>query len=188
MRPRCGFLTAKASGMPGRAAYHVGWPCPVRLSPVSHHTCGGITYIFTWEGWLYLATVIDCATPMIIGWAMDDNREREVGGVVLGRRVEHDPGRELQAQRRRVVGELPGRPTARRRSAGSSRWRTPSPRWSGSLQGTAAGGDRDRVNPGEVPQAIVGLLASGTRTVLTVTGLSDPLCGRQDLASGDLAS
>jgi hypothetical protein len=24
--------------------------------------------------------------------------------------VEHDPGRELQAQRRRVVGELPGRP------------------------------------------------------------------------------
>jgi transposase InsO family protein len=34
---------------------------------------GDITYIFTWEGWLYLATVIDCATRMIIGWAMDDN-------------------------------------------------------------------------------------------------------------------
>ncbi|MGH3875382.1 MAG: DDE-type integrase/transposase/recombinase [Pseudonocardiaceae bacterium] len=27
----------------------------------------------TWEGWLYLATVIDCPTKEIIGWAMDDN-------------------------------------------------------------------------------------------------------------------
>jgi putative transposase len=34
---------------------------------------GDITYIFTWEGWLYLATVIDCATRKIVGWAMDDN-------------------------------------------------------------------------------------------------------------------
>jgi putative transposase len=34
---------------------------------------GDITYIFTWEGWLYLATVIDCATRKLIGWAMDDN-------------------------------------------------------------------------------------------------------------------
>jgi len=34
---------------------------------------GDITYIPTWEGWLYLATVIDCATRKIIGWAMDDN-------------------------------------------------------------------------------------------------------------------
>jgi transposase InsO family protein len=34
---------------------------------------GDITYIPTWQGWLYLATVIDCATRKIIGWAMDDN-------------------------------------------------------------------------------------------------------------------
>jgi putative transposase len=34
---------------------------------------GDITYIFTWEGWLYLATVIDCATRKLVGWAMDDN-------------------------------------------------------------------------------------------------------------------
>jgi len=34
---------------------------------------GDITYIFTWAGWLYLATVIDCATRKVIGWAMDDN-------------------------------------------------------------------------------------------------------------------
>jgi transposase InsO family protein len=34
---------------------------------------GDITYIPTWEGWLYLATVIDCATRKAIGWAMADN-------------------------------------------------------------------------------------------------------------------
>lgn len=34
---------------------------------------GDITYIDTWEGWVYLATVIDCATRKIVGWAMGDN-------------------------------------------------------------------------------------------------------------------
>ena len=34
---------------------------------------GDITYIDTWEGWVFLATVIDCATRKIAGWAMDDN-------------------------------------------------------------------------------------------------------------------
>ena len=34
---------------------------------------GDITYIPTWEGWIYLATVIDCATRKLAGWAMDDN-------------------------------------------------------------------------------------------------------------------
>jgi transposase InsO family protein len=34
---------------------------------------GDITCIPTWEGWVYLALVIDCATRMITGWAMDDN-------------------------------------------------------------------------------------------------------------------
>jgi putative transposase len=34
---------------------------------------GDITYIPTWEGWLYLATVIDCYTKAVVGWAMDDN-------------------------------------------------------------------------------------------------------------------
>jgi transposase InsO family protein len=31
---------------------------------------GDITYIRTWTGWLYLATVIDCATREVIGWSM----------------------------------------------------------------------------------------------------------------------
>jgi putative transposase len=34
---------------------------------------GDITYIPTWEGWLYLATVIDCHTKACIGYAMADH-------------------------------------------------------------------------------------------------------------------
>ena len=31
------------------------------------------TYIPAWQGWLYLATVIDCHTKAVIGWAAGDN-------------------------------------------------------------------------------------------------------------------
>ncbi|MFE9650113.1 IS3 family transposase [Streptomyces sp. NPDC006365] len=34
---------------------------------------GDITYIATGEGWLYLATVIDCCTKEVIGYAMNDH-------------------------------------------------------------------------------------------------------------------
>src|SRR5258708_17586608 len=34
---------------------------------------GDITYLTTWKGWVYLATVIDCHTKEVIGWATDDN-------------------------------------------------------------------------------------------------------------------
>lgn len=34
---------------------------------------GDITYIPTWQGWTYLATVIDCFNKEVIGWAIDDN-------------------------------------------------------------------------------------------------------------------
>ena len=34
---------------------------------------GDITYIRTWAGWVYLATVIDCYSKMVIGYAMADH-------------------------------------------------------------------------------------------------------------------
>jgi transposase InsO family protein len=34
---------------------------------------GDVTYIPTWEGWAFLATVIDCHNKEVIGWAIDDN-------------------------------------------------------------------------------------------------------------------
>jgi transposase InsO family protein len=35
--------------------------------------CGDITYIPTWEGWLYLATVIDISSRRVVGWATADH-------------------------------------------------------------------------------------------------------------------
>jgi transposase InsO family protein len=35
--------------------------------------CGDITYIRTWQGWLYLATVIDIASRRVVGWATADH-------------------------------------------------------------------------------------------------------------------
>lgn len=34
---------------------------------------GDITYIRTWQGWLYLATVIDLSSRRVVGWAMADH-------------------------------------------------------------------------------------------------------------------
>jgi transposase InsO family protein len=40
--------------------------------------CGDITYIGTWEGWLYLATVIDIASRRVVGYAMADHLRTEL--------------------------------------------------------------------------------------------------------------
>ena len=37
-----------------------------------------ITYIWTWEGWLYLATVIDLASRRVVGWSMADHMRAEL--------------------------------------------------------------------------------------------------------------
>ena len=39
---------------------------------------GDITYIPTWEGWVYLATVLDCASRKLIGYAMADHMRTEL--------------------------------------------------------------------------------------------------------------
>ena len=39
---------------------------------------GDITYIWTWEGWLYLATVIDLASRRVVGWAMADHMRTQL--------------------------------------------------------------------------------------------------------------
>jgi transposase InsO family protein len=39
---------------------------------------GDITYIGTWEGWLYLAVLIDVCTRRIVGWAMADKMRTEL--------------------------------------------------------------------------------------------------------------
>jgi transposase InsO family protein len=37
-----------------------------------------ITYLWTWEGWLYLATVIDLSSRRVVGWSMADHMRTEL--------------------------------------------------------------------------------------------------------------
>ena len=39
---------------------------------------GDITYLSTWEGWAYLATVIDLASRKVVGWALADHMGTEL--------------------------------------------------------------------------------------------------------------
>jgi putative transposase len=45
---------------------------------------GDITYIRTWAGWLYLATVIDCFNREVIGYAMADHMRTSLVSDALG--------------------------------------------------------------------------------------------------------
>lgn len=39
---------------------------------------GDITYIRTWQGWVYLATVLDCFSKKVLGYAMADHMRTEL--------------------------------------------------------------------------------------------------------------
>lgn len=39
---------------------------------------GDITYVRTWEGWLYLATVIDCHSKAVVGWSMAEHMRTDL--------------------------------------------------------------------------------------------------------------
>jgi transposase InsO family protein len=50
----------------------------VDASKINTRWCGDITFIPTWEGWLYLATVIDIASRRVVGYAMADHMRTEL--------------------------------------------------------------------------------------------------------------
>jgi putative transposase len=45
---------------------------------VNTRWCGDITYLSTWEGWLYLATVIDIASRRVVGFALAEHLRTEL--------------------------------------------------------------------------------------------------------------
>jgi len=49
--------------------------------------CGDITYIATWEGWLYLATVIDIASRRVVGYATAGHLRTELIADALSNAV-----------------------------------------------------------------------------------------------------
>ena len=52
---------------------HFG-PC----TEIDRRYVGDITYIATWEGWAYLATVIDLASRKVVGWALANHMRTEL--------------------------------------------------------------------------------------------------------------
>ena len=54
---------------------------------VNARWCGDITYIGTWEGWLYLATVIDIASRRVVGYALADHLRTELVADALANAV-----------------------------------------------------------------------------------------------------
>jgi transposase InsO family protein len=52
-------------------------------SKVNSRWCGDITYIGTWEGWLYLATVIDIASRRVVGYAVADHLRTQLAADAL---------------------------------------------------------------------------------------------------------
>lgn len=52
---------------------HFG-PC----TEIDRRYVGDITYVSTWEGWAYLATVIDLASRRVVGWALADHMRTEL--------------------------------------------------------------------------------------------------------------
>ena len=44
---------------------------------------GDITYIRTWEGWLYLAVILDAYSRKVVGWAMADHLRTELATAGL---------------------------------------------------------------------------------------------------------
>ena len=49
-------------------------PC----TEIDRRYVGDITYINTWEGWAYLATVIDLASRRVVGWALGDHMRTDL--------------------------------------------------------------------------------------------------------------
>ena len=52
---------------------HFG-PC----AEIDRRYVGDITYVATWEGWAYLATVIDLASRKVVGWSLADHMRTEL--------------------------------------------------------------------------------------------------------------
>jgi transposase InsO family protein len=56
-------------------------------SAINSRWCGDITYVGTWEGWLYLATVIDIASRRVVGYALADHLRTELVADALSNAV-----------------------------------------------------------------------------------------------------
>ena len=59
----------------------------VNAAAVNTRWCGDITYVPTWEGWLYLATVLDIASRRVVGFALAEHLRTELVADALANAV-----------------------------------------------------------------------------------------------------
>jgi transposase InsO family protein len=85
----------------------------VDAAAVNTRWCGDITYIWTWEGWLYLATVIDIASRRVVGFALAEHLRTELVADALTNAVaarDPAPGVVFHADSEYVGAGAPGLP------------------------------------------------------------------------------
>lgn len=81
--PRRWQVTTVADPAAAARADLIGRDFTVDPTAIDTRWCGDITYINTWEGWLYLATVIDLASRRVVGWAVADHLKTDLVDAAL---------------------------------------------------------------------------------------------------------
>ena len=71
----------RAGSGPDRTVLHPAEP--------NQKWCGDITYIKTWDGWAYVATVIDLHSRALIGWSVDDHMRTSLITDALDMAITH---------------------------------------------------------------------------------------------------
>jgi transposase InsO family protein len=91
-RPRRSKRTTIPDPAAAARADLIGRDFSVNAAAVNTRWCGDITYISTWEGWLYLATVIDIASRRVVGFALAEHLRTElVADALINAVAARDP-------------------------------------------------------------------------------------------------
>ena len=139
--PRRWRTTTIADPAAGRRPDLVRRDFSTDAAAVDTRWCGDITYINTWQGWLYLATVIDLASRRIVGWAVADNLKTDlVDAALTDALARRRPASGLVFHSDRgCQGEF--NRSSQHLDHGGVRWAA-TPSWSGCLKGRGGNGRR----------------------------------------------
>lgn len=85
--PQVGIRTTTAADAPVPAPDLIGRDFTAEAP--NQRWCGDITYVKTWDGWAYLATVIDLHSRAIVGWAIADHMCTELVTAALDMALTH---------------------------------------------------------------------------------------------------
>jgi transposase InsO family protein len=85
--PRRWRKTTIADPAAAARADQIGRDFTADAATINSRWCGDITYVGTWQGWLYLATVIDIASRRVVGYAIADHLRTELVSSALANAV-----------------------------------------------------------------------------------------------------